>query len=163
MESDMKLVALAFLIAVGTAMEGCSDAPRTSTPNSEPRTVADLSRVYLGDVRWRLPDRDRDYLYLIDRNNFLRLHRDEMLKTLEVVETAETSNVAVGFVRYSIGATVYRDAIWMRKVDGQWRATLTQYFSDYEKDPFGDGKPEEAKVLIKRVSDWRGESPKAWW
>jgi hypothetical protein len=159
----MKRVALAFLMTAGSLIVGCSTGSRPSTLNGELRTVADLSKAYLADLRWRLPDRDRDYLYLVDRNSFLRLHRDEMLKTLEVVEAVETTNVAVGFVRYSIGATVYRDAVWMRKVDGQWRASSSQYFSDYEKDPFGDGKPEEAKALIKRVSNWKDESPKAWW
>jgi len=86
-----------------------------------------------------------------------------MLQTLEVVETAETDNVAVGFVRYSIGATIYRDAVWMRRIDGQWQPAWNQYFSEYEDDPFGDGKPDNAKALIKRVSEWEKQSPKSWW
>jgi hypothetical protein len=160
----MKHVTLATLMIVGTLMGGGCSAGSRPGSNADPKTVADVSRAYLGDVRWRLPGREtEDFAYLLDRPNFLRLHRGEMLKTLEVVDTAETSNVAVSFVRYSIAATVYRDAVWMRKVDGQWRATLNQYFSGYEKDPFGDGKPEEAKALMKRVSDWKDESPKAWW
>jgi hypothetical protein len=91
-------------------MRGCSAGSRPGKLNTEPKSVADLSKAYLGDVRWRLPEHDaEDYACLVDRPNFLRLHREEMLKTLEVVETAETANVAVGFVRYSIGATVVRE------------------------------------------------------
>jgi hypothetical protein len=87
----MKRIALTFLIAVGLLMWGCSAGSRLGKLQAEPKSVAELSRAYLGDVRWRLPERNaEDYAYLVDRPNFLRLHRYEMLKTLEVVETAET-------------------------------------------------------------------------
>jgi len=66
-------------------------------------------------------------------------------------------------VRYSIGATIYHDSVWMRKVDGKWRPAWNQYLSEYADDPFDDQKPDEAKALIKRVSDWEKQAPKAWW
>ncbi len=159
----MKPIALISLLIAGLLAVGCPSGSPSGQSTTEPKAVVDVSKAYFREVRWRLPEREAEYLYLLDRYSFLRLHREEMLKTLEVVETAETDSVAVGFVRYSIGATVYRDAVWMRRVDGQWRATWSQYFSGYEKDPFGDGKPDGAKALIKRVSDWNEESPKAWW
>jgi hypothetical protein len=163
-ELSMKHIGLVSLLVIGLLGASCSSGSGSVKSSAEPKTLPDLAKAYLGEVRWRLPGRDaEDYAYLLDRPTFLRLHRDEMIKTLEVVETPETPNVAVAFVRYSIGATVYREAVWMRRIEGQWRATLGQYFSDYEKDPFGDGKPDEAKALIKRVTDWKGQSPKSWW
>ena len=159
----MKIVVLVSLLATGVLMGSCTSGSGSGQLNSA-KDVASLSKAYFREVRWRLPERDtKDYAYLLDRPNFLRRHRDEMLQTLEVVETAETDNVAVGFVRYSIGATIYRDAVWMRRIDGQWQPAWNQYFSEYEDDPFGDGKPDNAKALIKRVSEWEKQSPKSWW
>lgn len=145
-------------------MTGCSASPASGPSGANPTDVADLSKAYFREVRWRLPEGGAEqFEYMLDRPNFVRQHRDEMLKTLEVVDTVQTQNIAVGFVRYSIGATTYHDSVWMRKIDGQWRPAWNQYFSEYADDPFGDLKPDDANALIKRVSDGEKEAPKAWW
>ena len=92
----------------------------------------------------------------------MRQHRDEMLRTLEVVETAELDSMAASFTRYSIGANIYRKVVWLRKVDGQWRVSQKTYFSEYSDDPGADWKSEKAKALLSRVKDWE-EKSKAWW
>ena len=119
--------------------------------------------MYLAEVRWRLPEPEyENYSTILDQYAFVRQHRDEMLRTLEIVEVVETEKMGAAFVRYSVGAHIYRKGIWMRKVDGSWRVLLTQYISSFGDDPFRDGKPQEAKKLIKRVEEWEKDSEN-WW
>ena len=161
---------LPLVVAALSVTLGCSDSRVPSADASHrqaaqaPTSLTDLVGTYFKDAAWRLPDADEaEYAFLFDRPHFLRKHRDEMLKTLEVVETVETEKLAVSFVRYSVGTTVYRDSVWMRKFDGRWLISANQYFSEYGDDPFGDGKPDQAKALIKRVDAWEKETANKWW
>jgi hypothetical protein len=126
--------------------------------------LPELTTRYFAEFAWGVVEDPRlnPALSLLDRVEFLRIHRDEMVKSLEVVEIVETEKIAVALVRYSIGLSVYRDRVWMRRVDGRWFASVA-YFSEYAEDPFGDGKPDEAKALIKRVEAWEKASAEKWW
>ncbi len=143
-----------FPVLLIVLIAACSSAPRTISVSSS-MTPDQLVRTYFRDVEWRLPEPEYMYMTSIyDRVAFVQAHRDEMLKTLEVVETKESANIGVAFIRYSVGTKMYRKGIWMRKVDGNWRVCQSQYFSTYGDDPFKDGKPDDAKKLIERVDEW---------
>jgi len=161
----MKTAYIFCLTLVATALLPIGCKSNASSPtSSDSKNIPEITKQYYREIRWGLPeDSFAKHAYQLDRYAFLRLHREEMLKTLEVVDTSQTDNIAVAFIRYSIGSTVYRDAVWMRKVDGRWLVCWKQYFSDYGDDPFGDGKPDAAKAVIKRVNEWEQESPKEWW
>jgi hypothetical protein len=74
-----------------------------------------------------------------------------MLRALNVAETVELEGIGVCFVRYSVGGNVYREARWLRKIDGAWFICSREYFSSYADDPFEDGNQQRAKKLIERV------------
>jgi hypothetical protein len=86
-----------------------------------------------------------------------------MIRTLEIVETAQTDKVAVAFVRYSIGAHIYRDVASLRKIDGEWRLQFFRHFNGSSDDPFGDGKGDRAKAIIKRADEWRESNKEEWY
>jgi hypothetical protein len=127
-----------------------------------PKVPAELVKEYYRQVKWRLPEPQEAYAYLLDEPNFLRRHREEMLRTLEIAETVETEKVGVCFVRYSIGSDIYREVTWLRKLEGAWFVCERQYVSSYGDDPLKDGKPDRAKELIKRTEEWEKNSKERW-
>jgi hypothetical protein len=160
-----KVIIIALLFACAVSFTACS-REKSSSDNQqpqEPAEIRDLVRMYFTDAAWRLPEPEYAYFSnIFDHQAFLRAHRDEMLKTLEIVDVTQTDKIAVAFVRYSVGSNVYREGVWMRRVDGRWRVCSSQYFSSFGDDPFNDGKPDEAKKLIKRLDDWEKDA-KTWW
>jgi hypothetical protein len=98
-----------------------------------------------------------------DRGAFLRLHGDEVERTLEVPHVVEAGSVAVALVRYSVGPSVYRDAVWLRNVGGAWQYSTVQGFDPADADPFRDGQPERARDLIAQAAAWVAEGAPRWW
>src|ERR1043165_3034128 len=50
---------------------------------------------------------------------FVRKHKDEVLRTLEIVEEVEVQkDVILLFYRYSIGTDIVKKTLYMRKMDG---------------------------------------------
>lgn len=98
-----------------------------------------------------------------DRGALLRLHGDEIERTLEVPHVVEAGSLAVALVRYSVGPGVYRDALWLRNVDGAWHYSTVQSFDPTEPDPFGDGEPERARDVIAEAAAWVAEGAPRWW
>jgi hypothetical protein len=162
----MTLHAGLFLAAVSAlACAGCSvTAPSAhQIEYSVPKQPADLVKQYYRDVVWRLPEKGYEFAFLLDGPTFIAKHRDEMLKTLEVVETVEVETIAASFVRYSIGGDIYRQVRWLRKVDGAWYVSQRTYYSSFGDDPFNDGNPERAKQLLNRTNQWEKDSAPIWW
>ena len=99
---------------------------------------------------------------------FWHEHRAERRRTCEVVDSVDRGYYGVVFTRFTIGTDVFRDATYLRKYNREWMQDGNQYYNYYEspyggsadmQDPFGDGDKNNAKNLIKRVNDWKGESP----
>jgi len=155
-----------FVAAVSALVgAGCSGTAPSAhqIEYSVPKQPAELVKQYYRDVDWRLPEKKYEFLFLLDGPTFIAKHRDAMLKTLEVVETAEVETIAASFVRYSIGGNIYRQVKWLRKVDGTWYVSQRAYYSSYGDDPFKDGNPERAKQLLKRTDQWEKDSAPIWW
>ncbi|MGI8600219.1 MAG: hypothetical protein ACR2KB_13275 [Chitinophagaceae bacterium] len=96
------------------------------------------------------------------RYYFLKKHKDEVLKTLEVVEEVEVQkDVVLIFYRYSIGTDIVKQTIYMRKIDGKY-LPYSKYYSSYEDDPFKNGKPDEGKALLKKAEEWE-KNENIWW
>jgi hypothetical protein len=161
----MRITLLMLIAFMMLDLINCStaQAPAGRVTYAVPKSPVDLVKQYYRDVAWRLPERPFEYAYIYDSANFLLKHRDEMLQTLNVAETVEVETLGVCFVRYSVGGNVYRDARWIRKIDGDWFICAREYFSSYADDPFGDGNPQHAKKLIERVDAWNKDSSPKWW
>jgi hypothetical protein len=102
-------------------------------------------------------------LYAFDYYYFYQKHRHEILKTLILKDSIITKNIGVAFVSYKIDTTSYNDVVWFRNIDGRWWICLSQYFSEYSNDPFGDGLPDGAKEIIKRADNWKKQGGTMWW
>ena len=70
---------------------------------------------------------------------YANFHKDEIFKTLEVVETSESGRYGIAFYRYSIGTNTVRRAIWCGKFNGEW------YWVQYINDADGYDKPIDIK------------------
>lgn len=110
----------------------------------------------------------KELLRLICKNNidaesaFLRKNQTEILKTLEVVEEFECeSEVLIVFYRYSIGTTTVKNTRYLRKVDDIYYPFFIHY-SNYDADPFKNGKGEAAKKILKKADDWKSDES-IWW
>ena len=64
---------------------------------------------------------------------FWRIHAEEIAKSFEIVSTNTQDNYILGLVRYSVADKVFRDSIWIKKVDGMWY--FAGYVSTYDPNP----------------------------
>jgi hypothetical protein len=99
-----------------------------------------------------------------DRAVFQAKHKDEILKTIEVVQkdSIPGKDIVLVYYRYSVGADIVRSTSYMKQIDGKWYVH-SKYYSSYEDDPFGNGKGEEGKKILKKAEDWEKESNEIWW
>lgn len=98
------------------------------------------------------------------QSQFKREHKDEILKTLEVVETAEIpkQDITLVFYRYSVGTDFARSTAYFKEVDGKWYF-YSKYFSSYDDDPFRNGQGENGKALLEKVEKWEDSDSMPWW
>jgi hypothetical protein len=93
---------------------------------------------------------------------YARKHKDELLKTMEVVEEVEVQkDIVLIFYRFSIGTEIVKKTSYMKKMDGLY-LPYYKYYSRISDDPFNNGKPEEAKVLLEKADNWE-ENDNIWW
>lgn len=148
--------ALLFLMFLVPVIYSCGNARGSDTANA-----IDYDKTPLGTLKEEYsivlsdPTRTDASIY------FLRKHKDEVLKTMEIVEEVEVQkDVVLIFYRYTIGTDIAKKTAYMRKLDGLYLPYYT-YFSQYDDDPFKNGKGEEGKALLKKADTW-GES-NIWW
>jgi len=80
---------------------------------------------------------------------YFRFHKDEIFKTLEVVETSESGDYGIAFYRYSIGTNIVRRAIWCGKVNGEW------YWVPYTIDGYDKPTDEEwYEKMMEKKGEW---------
>ena len=105
-----------------------------------------------------------DQVSLTDKAYFNSKHKDEILKTIEVVEkdTIPGKDIVLVFYRYSVGADIVHATSYMKQIDGKWYIH-SKYYSSYDDDPFKNGKPTEGKALLDKSSKWEDESKDIWW
>lgn len=101
---------------------------------------------------------------LIDYNLFWHRHWEEINRTFEVSSVETNDDMAIAFVRYSIGSDIYRKTHWLRKVEGQWTQPLGGYVSEYSNKRLLKGKEEWFKLVKKKGQAWeKGSYNNAWW
>jgi hypothetical protein len=105
-----------------------------------------------------------DEIPLTDNAYFISKHKDEILKTFEIVEkdTIPGKDIVLVFYRYSVGADIVRETSYLKKIDDKWYIH-THYYSSYDNDPYKNGKPIEGKALLEKKSKWEEESKDIWW
>ena len=105
-----------------------------------------------------------DQVSLTDKAYFTAKHKDEILKTIEVVEkdTIPGKDFILVFYRYSVGADIVHQTEYMKQMDGKWYIHPA-YFASYDDDPFGNGKGIEGKALLEKADKWRKEDENIWW
>lgn len=93
---------------------------------------------------------------------FLKKHKEEVLKSLEVVEEVEVKKeVALVFYKYNVGAETAKGTMYFRKMDNLY-IPYSVYFSSYQDDPFKNGKPEEGKRVLEKKDEWE-KNENVWW
>ncbi len=96
-----------------------------------------------------------------DQQYFVIKNRDEILGTLEVVDTMAVDQFGLSLVRYSLGPDVYRSAIWLRKIDDTWLSMYSEFGDDYTRlDPESQ---EQLNAMVEKADLWLKESKFAWW
>ena len=105
-----------------------------------------------------------DQVPLTDKAYFNSKHKDEILKTFEVVEkeTIPGKDIVLVFYRYSVGADIVHATSYMKQMDGKWYIH-SKYYSSYDDDPFKNGQATEGKALLEKLSKWEEESKDIWW
>lgn len=105
-----------------------------------------------------------EQIQIQDKAAFQAKHKDEILKTIEVVQkdSIPGKNIILVYYRYSVGADIVRNTNYMKQIDGKWYIH-SKYYSSYDDDPFGNGKGEEGKKIIKKADEWEKESKDIWW
>ena len=100
--------------------------------------------------------------FLIDESAFWNMHGDEILKTVEVVEVNEQNGVAVAFKRHTIGAKVFRQHLWLRKVENKW--FVIPFVSEHgDKDEtWYKARSEWMASQFKKIKDWEHDSATKW-
>jgi hypothetical protein len=164
MKIHIRVTVVTVALAVLTIF-GCSE--RNNQPSSKAEVkVPNLPTSFSGLTRY-LFETERtpkfEELYAFDYYYFYQKHRHEILKTLILKDSIITKNIGVAFVSYKIDTTSYNDVVWFRNIDGRWWICLSQYFSEYSNDPFGDGLPDGAKEIIKRADNWKKQGGTMWW
>jgi len=94
---------------------------------------------------------------------FYRTNRTEILKNLEIVELIENENVAIAFIRFSVGTSVYRNALWFRKIENKYWYIIN-YVSKYnaEDDNYLKDKMEWVEKMIDKEDKWEENSASMW-
>lgn len=149
----MKQIPL-FIITI--YLVSCSQNSKSSAPFAENKmtSIAALKELYKLSL-------DNPYEYGA-KSYYVRKHKDEILKNIEVVEEVEVQkDVFLIFYRYSIGTETVKSTTYMRKVDGYY-LPYYKYYSSLDDDPFANGKGEEGKALLKKADDWNN-SDNIWW
>lgn len=96
---------------------------------------------------------------------FLNSNRQEILSTLECSEVVEAKdkNLALAFVRFSIGTTIVRQGLWFHRLEDNWTKTgINSLNYSYEYAGYKE-KDEELKDLLERKEKWEDENPEIWW
>jgi len=138
-------VALVFsLIALALAFLGWSQITsyREDVGSGEPRDV--VREIY---------ERTTEGLSLDASQAYRIKNRKEILDTLEIAEVAQNDGFAVAFVRYSIGADIFRKAHWLASVDQKW------YWVSYISES-SDQKPADEEwfsTMLEKAETWEDE------
>jgi len=142
-----------------TAESKTGEEKKEISSNSDQSTMKGTLEKYL------------DYFYMREMNEqltddgyFYSIHKDEIHKTLEIVEkdSIPGKDFILVFFRYSVGAEVAHRSFYLKQIDGKW-FIHTSYYSSYQDDPYKNGKPEEAKKMLAKVEDWEKGDDNIWW
>ena len=148
---------------------GCESSPTESA--HDPLTAADLqatSSTLEGAVRSFIDHTTRGptkrYPFTMASSWYERTHRDEILKTLEIVRVEENIPFGMAFFRFSIGTVICRDSQAFHNLEGVWLPTYIPHFSEYS--------PPEKTIHIEHIDflkkmdeesdEWKKEQPKCW-
>ena len=152
------VLAVALLLFVGCNQNGAvmTERPLASVDN---RSMESLAVGYLKNI-W-IPVAPANPLY--DKYEFYRVHRPEILETLEVADSLAVADKGVVLVRYSLGGDIYRSAIWMRKMKDHWFISLrlSEYSEEYEQ--YDDETKKRADIVMEKARKWDEEGKDAWW
>lgn len=167
----MKKHLLYFTIITGIlfSLSSCRNpkAPETKDPKSSLAQVNEDQSSIEGALRLFFDYRfneDEGKPIVYDRVYFYKLHRDEIRKTIEIVEkdTIPGKDFILVFFRYSVGADVAHSTLYMKKLDNNWYIH-TGYYSSLDEDPFDNGKGAEGRELLKKSDEWEKGDDKLWW
>ncbi|MGG9972537.1 hypothetical protein ACQ33O_12155 [Ferruginibacter sp. SUN002] len=105
-----------------------------------------------------------EQIQLQDKSAFIAKHKDEILKTLQIVDkdSIPGKDIVLVFYKYSVGKDTVKLSTYMKPIDGKWYIH-SKYYSSYDDDPFENGKGEEAKKLLLKSDEWVRNNKDIWW
>lgn len=150
-----QLTPLLFIFSVACGGTVVSDK---KLPEAKGTPIETIREVYLYDFS------KNDHHKINAASSYIYNHKDEILKTLEIVEvdTIPDKDFVLVFYRYSIGSEIVHAYNYMKKLDGKY-FLYYRYFSSYEGDPFKNGRGTEGKALLKKLDDWTEADKNIWW
>jgi|GEM_PF-6434602 len=80
-------------------------------------------------------------------------HRSEIIKTLEVVSVKPRNSYALALVRYSIADKIFREGVWLKKVNDKW--CIVPYLRLYEPEPEIADDKEWFENASKEADSWK--------
>lgn len=150
-----KIILLSLSILLFTA---CSDIKNTapSIDQSSPETLLKGQYEYIY-TQQNFPVVDAGPAYQ-------RMHKDEVLKTMEVVDKIDIpgQNITAVLYRFSIGSETVHESTYMKKINDKWYL-YQKYFSSYDDDPFKNNDGTKGKEILKKIDDWTKETTNVWW
>lgn len=152
----MKSKIFKFIVTVVSLViiTGCNNSPKKGNKTIEEAVIDYYSERF-----------NFEYGPLTDYKVFLNQHRDEILETIEIAETREVKekNVAIAYVRFSIGADIIRSTLWLRKLNGNWTKTFINP-AEYQYEYLGyEEKTDELETIFEKIEEWEQDNPKVWW
>lgn len=150
----LSLVLLSLAILVG-----CDKGPdvkpavRFTFPSSITEAIVSLRFDY----------KESDLPHMAALAYYTYTHKDEAIKSLQVVDSMRVENLWLVFYKYSINGRDYQHADWFLNIKGKYfYAGL--YISEYNaSDNFESENVDVVKALVKKADAWEAKSEKRWW
>lgn len=143
------------------AGQGSSDVSQTALGEKEVKVLADSS--FTDMVRGQMDYYSyagEDTVYIGSPGTMYRWkNRKEIQDTYEIVEVDSVSDVAVAFIRYSVGSNIFRDVEWGERYDGYW-FSRSSYFGTNTR--FTDEEEERITDLRGRAVEWVDNGATIW-
>ena len=95
------------------------------------------------------------------QSTFWYKNRDEVLKTLEMVDFQQNGRIGIAFLRYSVGTNIFRTIQWVIEENKFWYLMISG-LSKYNADDYNDSEKflEWVEKMYEKGEDWEKESAK---
>lgn len=147
-----KLILLATILLLS-----CNNSQSESNNDKEVRFLAQKSIQKLIEERHKLMVKEAGKRTGFKEEYLLNKYKDDAIKSLKINDSIiiDGTDLTSVFYSYNLGTDVHREHTFLRKIDGNY--TIEPYISNYDDDPFKNGKPEQSKIIFEKINKWISE------